>query len=163
MVSRCVQILPKHNKKHPRRREKHFQSFYLIAYLLSYTSVFQATINFLMNTTGSIWVQYFRNLFSCFACSSYISVIFWSIYKIKRKEEQRTILFFCSVLLFCFLANLFMNYKFYFTRHHTNPVGTEWKWKMDEPKKIVDGALENHYKMVKQFRGMDSEKKKSLL
>ena len=44
---------------------------------------------------------------------------------------------------------------FYFTnRHHTNPVGTEWKWKMDEPKKIVDGALENHYKMVKQFRGL---------
>ena len=43
---------------------------------------------------------------------------------------------------------------FLFTiRHHTNPVGTEWKWKMDEPKMIVDGALENHYKMVKQFRG----------
>ena len=24
---------------------------------------------------------------------------------------------------------------------------------MDEPDKIVDGALENHYKMIKQFRG----------
>ncbi|XP_066936277.1 S-adenosyl-L-methionine-dependent tRNA 4-demethylwyosine synthase TYW1-like isoform X2 [Clytia hemisphaerica] len=43
-------------------------------------------------------------------------------------------------------------------RHHTNPVGTEWKWKMDEPKKIVDGALENHYKMVKQFRGVPGVK-----
>jgi len=43
-------------------------------------------------------------------------------------------------------------------RHHTNPVGTEWKWKMDEPDKIVDGALENHYKMIKQFRGVPGVK-----
>ena len=38
-------------------------------------------------------------------------------------------------------------------RHHTNPVGTEWKWQMDEPEKIVQQALENHYQMIKQFRG----------
>lgn len=25
---------------------------------------------------------------------------------------------------------------------------------MDDAKKIVDGALENHYKMIKQFKGM---------
>jgi len=43
-------------------------------------------------------------------------------------------------------------------RHHTNPVGTEWKWKMDPAKKIVDGAFENHYKMVKQFRGVPGVK-----
>ena len=43
------------------------------------------------------------------------------------------------------------------TRHHTNPVGTEWKWKMDEPEIIVKGALESHYKMIKQFRGMNSK------
>ena len=35
-------------------------------------------------------------------------------------------------------------------RHHSNPVGTEWKWTMDPPEMIIDGALENHYKMIKQ-------------
>lgn len=34
-------------------------------------------------------------------------------------------------------------------RHHSNPVGTEWKWKMDEAQMILDGALQNHYKMIK--------------
>ena len=38
-------------------------------------------------------------------------------------------------------------------RHHTNPVGTEWRWKMDDPDTILQGALENHYQMVKQFKG----------
>ncbi|MCG8624882.1 MAG: hypothetical protein MJE68_23145 [Proteobacteria bacterium] len=41
-----------------------------------------------------------------------------------------------------------------FLRHHTNPVGTEWRWKMDDPEMILKGALENHYQMIKQFRGM---------
>ena len=39
-------------------------------------------------------------------------------------------------------------------RHHTNPVGTEWKWTMDEPEVIFQGALENHRKMVKEMRGV---------
>lgn len=39
-------------------------------------------------------------------------------------------------------------------RHHTNPVGTEWKWKMDEPEMIVKQAIENHYGMIKQFKGV---------
>ncbi|XP_072032877.1 S-adenosyl-L-methionine-dependent tRNA 4-demethylwyosine synthase TYW1-like [Amphiura filiformis] len=39
-------------------------------------------------------------------------------------------------------------------RHHTNPVGTEWRWKMDDAETILAGALENHYKMVKQFKGV---------
>lgn len=39
-------------------------------------------------------------------------------------------------------------------RHHTNPVGTEWRWKMDDAETIIAGALENHYKMVKQFKGV---------
>ena len=38
-------------------------------------------------------------------------------------------------------------------RHHTNPVGTEWRWKTDDPHSILQGALENHYQMVKQFKG----------
>lgn len=42
---------------------------------------------------------------------------------------------------------------FCFHRHHTNPVGTEWRWKMDDPHTILKGALENHYQMVKQFKG----------
>ena len=39
-------------------------------------------------------------------------------------------------------------------RHHTNPVGTEWRWKMDNPENILKECLENHYQMIKQFRGM---------
>ena len=27
-------------------------------------------------------------------------------------------------------------------RHHTNPVGTEWRWVTDEPKMLVDAMLE---------------------
>ena len=41
-------------------------------------------------------------------------------------------------------------------RHHTNPVGTEWRWQMDDPDLIVDGAMQNHYNMIKQFRGIFS-------
>jgi tRNA wybutosine-synthesizing protein 1 len=39
-------------------------------------------------------------------------------------------------------------------RHHTNPVGTEWRWKMDDYKMILDGAMENHYKMIKQLKSI---------
>uniref|UniRef100_A0A4W5P7I1 tRNA-yW synthesizing protein 1 homolog (S. cerevisiae) n=1 Tax=Hucho hucho TaxID=62062 RepID=A0A4W5P7I1_9TELE len=35
-------------------------------------------------------------------------------------------------------------------RHHTNPVGTEWRWKMDVPEKILLEALENHQNMFRQ-------------
>ncbi|XP_071946298.1 S-adenosyl-L-methionine-dependent tRNA 4-demethylwyosine synthase TYW1-like isoform X2 [Antedon mediterranea] len=39
-------------------------------------------------------------------------------------------------------------------RHHTNPVGTEWRWKMDDPETVVKGALQNHYKMINEFKGV---------
>lgn len=39
-------------------------------------------------------------------------------------------------------------------RHHTNPVGTEWKWKMDDHLFILEGAIENHLKMIKQLKGV---------
>ncbi|XP_065301073.1 S-adenosyl-L-methionine-dependent tRNA 4-demethylwyosine synthase TYW1-like isoform X1 [Dermacentor albipictus] len=39
-------------------------------------------------------------------------------------------------------------------RHHTNPVGTEWKWNMDTPEMIVENALKNHYKMINEFKGV---------
>ncbi|MGH0176861.1 UNVERIFIED_CONTAM: hypothetical protein FKN15_006137 [Acipenser sinensis] len=42
-------------------------------------------------------------------------------------------------------------------RHHTNPVGTEWRWKMDQPEKILQEAIENHQNMIKQFRGADNQ------
>jgi hypothetical protein len=38
-------------------------------------------------------------------------------------------------------------------RHHSNPVGTEWRWKMDPPEQILQEALENHHNMIRQFRG----------
>ncbi|KAI8980510.1 hypothetical protein BDB01DRAFT_796655 [Pilobolus umbonatus] len=43
-------------------------------------------------------------------------------------------------------------------RHHTNPVGTTWRWKVDDPRFILDGAMENHYKMIKQLKGVPGVK-----
>lgn len=43
-------------------------------------------------------------------------------------------------------------------RHHTNPVGTEWRWKMDDPDIIFQGALENHVNLIKQFKGVPGVK-----
>ncbi|KAJ9051853.1 Fe-S oxidoreductase [Entomophthora muscae] len=39
-------------------------------------------------------------------------------------------------------------------RHHTNPVGTEWRWNLDDPQFILEGAMQNHYQMIKQMRGV---------
>ncbi|TRY94683.1 hypothetical protein DNTS_021584, partial [Danionella cerebrum] len=39
-------------------------------------------------------------------------------------------------------------------RHHTNPVGTEWRWKMDPAEKIIQEAVENHRNLIRQFRGV---------
>ncbi|GAB6018559.1 S-adenosyl-L-methionine-dependent tRNA 4-demethylwyosine synthase [Chamberlinius hualienensis] len=39
-------------------------------------------------------------------------------------------------------------------RHHSNPVGTEWKWKMDKAEDVFQQALDGHYQMIKQFRGV---------
>ncbi|ODM90500.1 S-adenosyl-L-methionine-dependent tRNA 4-demethylwyosine synthase, partial [Orchesella cincta] len=38
--------------------------------------------------------------------------------------------------------------------HHSNPVGTEWKWQMEDPNTILDGMLQNHYKMINEFKGV---------
>ncbi|ODV98525.1 hypothetical protein PACTADRAFT_48267 [Pachysolen tannophilus NRRL Y-2460] len=39
-------------------------------------------------------------------------------------------------------------------RHGTNPVGTSWRWQVDGPEVILKGALEGHYKKIKQMRGV---------
>uniref|UniRef100_A0A8C5E2Q1 tRNA 4-demethylwyosine synthase (AdoMet-dependent) n=1 Tax=Gouania willdenowi TaxID=441366 RepID=A0A8C5E2Q1_GOUWI len=39
-------------------------------------------------------------------------------------------------------------------RHHTNPVGTEWLWKMDPAEKILEEAMEKHQNMIRQFKGV---------
>lgn len=39
-------------------------------------------------------------------------------------------------------------------RHGTNPVGTSWRWQVDGPEEILKGALEGHYKKIKQMRGV---------
>ncbi|XP_064250792.1 S-adenosyl-L-methionine-dependent tRNA 4-demethylwyosine synthase TYW1-like isoform X1 [Passer domesticus] len=43
-------------------------------------------------------------------------------------------------------------------RHHTNPVGTEWRWKMDQPEVILQEALEKHQNMIRQFKGVSGVK-----
>ncbi|XP_063216466.1 S-adenosyl-L-methionine-dependent tRNA 4-demethylwyosine synthase TYW1-like isoform X2 [Bacillus rossius redtenbacheri] len=39
-------------------------------------------------------------------------------------------------------------------RHHSNPVGTEWRWQMDQPEDILQEALDSHYRMINQFKGV---------
>lgn len=39
-------------------------------------------------------------------------------------------------------------------RHGTNPVGTNWRWQVDQPDVILDGALQGHYSKIKQMRGV---------
>ncbi len=39
-------------------------------------------------------------------------------------------------------------------RHHTNPVGKSWRWQMDDPLELVEAAVSEHRKMVKQMKGV---------
>ena len=39
-------------------------------------------------------------------------------------------------------------------RHGTNPVGTTWRWQVDPPEMIFQGAKEGHYKKIKMMRGV---------
>ena len=39
-------------------------------------------------------------------------------------------------------------------RHHSNPVGTEWRWKMEPAEFIFSGALDNRRKMINEFKGV---------
>ena len=39
-------------------------------------------------------------------------------------------------------------------RHGTNPVSTTWRWQVDDPNMIFDGAKEGHYKKIKMMRGV---------
>ncbi|KXT04715.1 hypothetical protein AC579_618 [Pseudocercospora musae] len=39
-------------------------------------------------------------------------------------------------------------------RHGTNPVGTTWRWQVDEPELIFDGIKAGHYQKIKQMRGV---------
>jgi len=39
-------------------------------------------------------------------------------------------------------------------RHHKNPVGREWRWKVDDPYEIVDQAVKEHISMIKETKGI---------
>ncbi|BFZ60107.1 Fe-S oxidoreductase [Saitoella coloradoensis] len=39
-------------------------------------------------------------------------------------------------------------------RHGTNPVGTTWRWKVDPPEQVLEGALEGHYSKIKMMKGV---------
>ncbi|EAN33369.1 S-adenosyl-L-methionine-dependent tRNA 4-demethylwyosine synthase [Theileria parva strain Muguga] len=45
-------------------------------------------------------------------------------------------------------------------RHHTNPVGTRWKWDQDDPKFIVSESITAHLKLIKELRGIFDTKQK---
>ncbi|KAJ0963309.1 hypothetical protein J5N97_028431 [Dioscorea zingiberensis] len=48
-------------------------------------------------------------------------------------------------------------------RHHSNPVGKSWRWKMDDALEIVNGAIDQHTKMIKQMKGVPGVKQEQLL
>lgn len=48
-------------------------------------------------------------------------------------------------------------------RHHTNPVGKSWQWKMDDPLVIVNSAIELHTKMIRQMKGVPGVKPERLM
>ncbi|KAF5182037.1 S-adenosyl-l-methionine-dependent trna 4-demethylwyosine synthase [Thalictrum thalictroides] len=48
-------------------------------------------------------------------------------------------------------------------RHHSNPVGKSWQWKMDDPLVIVNTAIDEHTKMIKQMKGVPGVKSEILL
>lgn len=39
-------------------------------------------------------------------------------------------------------------------RHGTNPVGTTWRWQVDDPKTIFEGVKAGHYRKIKMMRGV---------
>lgn len=39
-------------------------------------------------------------------------------------------------------------------RHGTNPVGTDWRWKVDQPEDIFKGVVEGHYRKIKMMKGV---------
>lgn len=39
-------------------------------------------------------------------------------------------------------------------RHHKNPVGRTWRWKVDDAKDIVDASIAKHQKMIKELKGL---------
>ncbi|GIL57225.1 hypothetical protein Vafri_12433 [Volvox africanus] len=43
-------------------------------------------------------------------------------------------------------------------RHHSNPVGKTWKWRMDPPDTIVETALDLHTRMVREYSGVPGVK-----
>mmetsp|Transcript_139705 Transcript_139705/g.243245 ORF Transcript_139705/g.243245 Transcript_139705/m.243245 type:complete len:713 (-) Transcript_139705:113-2251(-) len=44
-------------------------------------------------------------------------------------------------------------------RHHKNPVGTSWKWRMDEPDMIVAEGIDQHRRMIRECKGIPGVKK----
>lgn len=44
-------------------------------------------------------------------------------------------------------------------RHHKNPVGTSWKWRMDAPDVIVSEGIEQHRRMIRECKGIPGVKK----
>lgn len=48
-------------------------------------------------------------------------------------------------------------------RHHKNPVGTEWRWKTDDPSFIVEEAIALHKQMINQMRGVPGVQPSRLL
>ena len=39
-------------------------------------------------------------------------------------------------------------------RHHDNPVGTSFRWEVDDPQALLDGFERSHLDMIKQLRGV---------
>jgi tRNA wybutosine-synthesizing protein 1 len=47
-------------------------------------------------------------------------------------------------------------------RHHKNPVGKEWRWKVDSPEFLVESAVTAHQSMIKELKGVPGVKPERL-
>jgi len=47
-------------------------------------------------------------------------------------------------------------------RHHDNPVGTSFRWEVDDPMELVDGFEREHFKMIKELKGVPGVKPERL-
>jgi len=47
-------------------------------------------------------------------------------------------------------------------RHHSNPVGREWRWQIDDARTVLEGGISGHKSMIKQMKGVPGVKPERL-
>ncbi|KAL4203564.1 hypothetical protein AMTRI_Chr01g128630 [Amborella trichopoda] len=56
--------------------------------------------------------------------------------------------------LLLLVTSFSLSFSLLLDRHHTNPVGKSWQWKLDDPLEIVNAAIDEHTETIKQMKGV---------